>query len=197
MDIGWIACAAVIATNFLIQAFWRPYLKGYGEEKGKRLATNEDIDNVLEQVRAVTRETAAIQAEISGGLWLQQWQLGQKRDSYAHLIDALENIQVQRGSIRRGDADAKQREQDAIDEFRRARAMARLLLPPEVVAGIGQLLRAIRTVDPSSSTEEDYRASKRKIEAARDKVVEIGKVELRLTSIVSGAVVGTGPHSDQ
>ncbi len=180
MDIGWIACGVVIATNFLIQIFWKPYLKSYAEEKGKRLATNEDIENVLEQVRAVTRETAAIQAEISGGLWLQQWHLGQKRDSYTRLIDSLENIQVQRGHIRRGDTGAKQREQDAIEEFRRARALARLMLPAEVVAGIGRLLRTIRAVDPTGSTEEDYLASKRAIEAARDKVVEIGKVELRL-----------------
>jgi hypothetical protein len=187
--IGWITCAAVIATNFLVQVFWKPYLKSYAEEKGKRLATNEDIENVLAQGRSVTRQTAAIQAEISGGLWLQQWHLGQKRDSYARLIDALENIQVQRGNIRRGDLGAKQRELDAIEEFRRARAMARLMLPPEVITGIGRLLRAIRAVDPSSSSPEDYMASKRVIEAARDKVVEIGRAELGLMRTGSETVL--------
>jgi hypothetical protein len=161
MDIGWIACIGVIGSNFLMQIVWKPYLKSYAEEKGRLLATKEDIENVLIQVRAVTRETAAIQAEISGGLWLQQWHLAQKRDSYARLIDALENIQVQRGMIRRGsDPTAKQREQDAIAEFRRARAMARLMLAPEVIVNIGRLLRAIRPIDPSTCKEDDYLISK-------------------------------------
>jgi hypothetical protein len=110
------------------------------------------------------------------------------------LIDTLENIQLQRGNIRKGDTGAKQRELDAIEEFRRARAMARLMLPPQVVEGIGPLLRAIRAVDPSSSTQEAYTASKRTIEAARDKVVEIGRVDLGLSHASSIAVVDPHPE---
>jgi hypothetical protein len=73
--------------------------KSYEEEIGKRLATKEDIDNVLAQVRAVTRETERVKAEISGGLWQEQWHKTQKRDAYVRLIDALENLQLKRGKI--------------------------------------------------------------------------------------------------
>lgn len=195
MNIGWIACAAVIGTNFLIQTIWIPFLKSYAEQKGRQLATKEDIENVLKQVRAVTRETASIQAEISGGLWLQQWHLAQKRDTYARLIGALENIQVQRGMIRMGgDEGAKQREQDAIAEFRLARAMARLMLAPEVILGIEKLLRTIRPIEPSSSSEEDFSKSRKLVEAARDKVVEIGRLELGLNRAPSNGAAATETH---
>lgn len=72
----------------------------YQKERGKRLATKEDIDNVVEQVRAVTRETEIDKAEISGGLWQRQWQMTQKRDSFTRLIDTLENLQLKRSRIR-------------------------------------------------------------------------------------------------
>jgi sugar phosphate isomerase/epimerase len=178
--IGWIACAGVILGNLFFV-----YLGAYLKEKGKRLATKEDVDSVVEQVRAVTRETELIKAEITGGLWQRQWHLAQKRDSYSRLIDALERIQVQRSAIREARDDlavteARRGEQDAIAEFRRARALARLMLSPKVVSGIGRLLRSIRQVDPSSSAEEEYAAAKRIVETARDTVVELGKWELGL-----------------
>jgi len=183
--IGWIACIAVIIISFLGEIVLKPYLKAYAEEKGKRLATKEDIDNVLEQVRAVTRETEIIKAEISGGLWQQQWHLTQKRDCYARLVDALENIQLQRSSLRRAAdgtprAEARQRGEEAILEFRRARALARLILPPDVISGIGRLLRAIDPFDPASCTEDEMATSKKLITAARDRVVDFGRRDLGL-----------------
>ena len=171
MNAGWIACVGVLIISFLVEIVWKSYLKAYAEEKGKRLATKEDIENVIEQVRAVTRETEIIKAEISGGLWLQQWHLTQKRDCYARLIDALESIQLQRSSLRSAVEDdqraaARQRVEEAILEFRRARALARLILPPDVVSGIGRLLRAIRSFDPVSCTAEEYVTSKTLISEA-------------------------------
>lgn len=178
--IGWIACAGVILGNLFFS-----YLQAYLKEKGKRLATKEDIDNVVVQVRAVTKETELIKAEITGGLWQRQWQLAQKRDSYSRLIDALENIQVLRSAIRMAKdddvrAETRRREQEAIAEFRRARALARLMLSPKVVSGIGRLLRGIRPIDPFSSTEAEYLSAKKMIESARDTVVNLGKSELGL-----------------
>jgi hypothetical protein len=165
--------------------------KSYEEETGKRLATKDDIGNVLEQVRMVTKETEIIRAQISEGLWQRQWHLTQKRDCYVRLIDALENIQLQRRGVRKAATDgallapARQRNEDAILEFRRARALARLILSPDVVAGIGRLLRAIEPVDPATCTANEYAAAKALIEAARDKVVSVGKQELGLVETSS------------
>lgn len=185
MNPGWIACIAVVILSFLGEIVFKPYLKAYAEEKGKRLATKEDIDNVLEQVRAVTRETEIIKAEISGGLWQQQWHLTQKRDCYTRLVDALENIQLQRSSLRRAAdgvprAEARQRVEDAILEFRRARALARLILPPEVISGIGRLLRALGPFNPETCTDDEMANSKKLITSARDRVVGFGRRELGL-----------------
>lgn len=165
--------------------------KSYEEETGKRLATKDDIGNVLEQVRMVTKETEIIRAQISSGLWQRQWHLTQKRDCYVRLIDALENIQLQRRGVRKAGtegallAQARQRNDDAILEFRRARALARLILSPGVVAGIGRLLRTVEPVDPATCTADEYSAAKARIEAARNKVVSLGREELGLAETTS------------
>jgi hypothetical protein len=62
---------------------------GYYKEKGKRLATHEDIANVLEQVKAVTRETETIKAQIGTELWSQQTIWNAKRDLYANALSSL------------------------------------------------------------------------------------------------------------
>jgi hypothetical protein len=111
---------------------------------------------------------------------------GQKRDAYVRLIDALECIQVQRGLQRKGVQEAKHGERDAIAEFHRARALARLMLPPEVIVSIGRLLREMKKVDPTTATDPDYFESKERIEHARDAVVKAGKVDLALNPARAG-----------
>jgi hypothetical protein len=185
MDAGWIACVGVVVVSFIFEVVWKSYLKSYAEQKGKQLATKEDIGDVLEQVRAVTRETEVIKAEISGGLWQQQWQLTQKRDCYVRLIDALENIQLQRSRVRAAAegvdrVKAQRHDEEIIMEFRRARALARLILSPEVISSIGRLLRAIAPFDPVSCTDEQFWNTKEIISAARDRVVDLGRLDLGL-----------------
>jgi hypothetical protein len=180
--LGWILCACVLGFQLVIFFFLKPFLTSYGEEKGKRIAANEAIDDLVKEVQKVTKATETIKADIEGGLWLQQWRLGQKRDSYVRLVDAIENLQVQRGMQRRASsdtlADAKQRAEAAILEFRRARALARLMLTPGVVNTIGPLLRQLP--DPNSSTKEEYDKGHRIIEDARDATVNFAKQELHL-----------------
>ena len=64
----------------LISLFVGFYLAGYLREKGKNLATHEDIVKDLAQVRAVTTTTKEIEAKISNDVWDRQkrWEL--KRD---------------------------------------------------------------------------------------------------------------------
>jgi len=60
--------------------------KAYEQEKGKRLATHEDIQNVLAEVRSVTRETESIKAQIGSDLWTRQRVWEQKREIYSNLL---------------------------------------------------------------------------------------------------------------
>src|SRR5208282_4811332 len=53
------------------------YLGAYLKKKGENLATHEDVDKLVEQVRAVTTTTKEIEAKVSGEAWNRQrrWEL--------------------------------------------------------------------------------------------------------------------------
>jgi len=65
---------------------WVHFFSAYFAEKGKRFATSEDIEKVLEEVRRVTTETERIRAQISGELWSRQAHWNEKREIYASLL---------------------------------------------------------------------------------------------------------------
>ena len=68
------------ALGTLVSAFIGSYLASYLKQKGKNFATHEDIDRVVEQVRAVTSATKEIEAKISGELWDKQKQWEMRRE---------------------------------------------------------------------------------------------------------------------
>lgn len=65
------------------------FLNGYSTEKGKNLATHEDIDKLVDQVKAVTQTTKEIEAKISDQVWDRQrrWEL--KRDQILKIADLI------------------------------------------------------------------------------------------------------------
>jgi hypothetical protein len=72
----------LIALGFAAIAggFFGWFLKPYLGKKGQDLATREDMDKVLDEVRALSTTTKKIEAKISGEVWDRQkrWEL--KRD---------------------------------------------------------------------------------------------------------------------
>lgn len=78
--VGALRAQAVIALVAAVGAYFGSYLR----EKGKNLATHEDIDRVV-------RATEDVKAEISGELWERQNRWTFKRDIYVRL---LENLRV-------------------------------------------------------------------------------------------------------
>jgi hypothetical protein len=77
------------AIGTLLSAFVGSFLAAYLSEKGKNLATREDVDNLVEQMSMVTKATKEIEARISGDLWDRQkrWEL--KREI---LFDAIRRL---------------------------------------------------------------------------------------------------------
>jgi hypothetical protein len=77
----WILHQYVVwALVTLVSAFIGSYLAGYLKKKGENLATHEDIDRLVDQVRAVTEATKKIEADISVGVWDKQKRWEMKRE---------------------------------------------------------------------------------------------------------------------
>jgi len=117
------------------------YVGSYLREKGKNLATREDID-------ALVRKTEEIKAEITGDLWVKQKRWNAKWECYAELVVNLgelhtlisEAIGIQSRGPRPGqDAPAFDREvqektaraEAAFAEARKFGSKARLAVGPE------------------------------------------------------------------
>jgi hypothetical protein len=84
MDFTW----ALAAASFLSGGAGA-YLGSYLKKKGENLATHEDIDELVDQVRAVTTTTKEIEAKISNQVWDRQKQWELKREV---LFDAARRL---------------------------------------------------------------------------------------------------------
>ena len=67
-------------VSTLVGAFAGSFLGAYMKKKGENLATHEDIEKLLDQVRAVTTTTKEIEAKISGQMWDRQKRWEVRRD---------------------------------------------------------------------------------------------------------------------
>jgi hypothetical protein len=86
MDTTTIITVPVLSA---IGGWFGSYMQGYMSQKGKNLATHEDIDKLVEQVKAVTQTTKEIEAKISDQVWDRQrrWEL--KRDLILKISDQV------------------------------------------------------------------------------------------------------------
>jgi hypothetical protein len=75
------------------------YLGSYLKRKGENLATHEDIDKLVDQVRAVTTTTKEIEATISGDLWDRQKQWELKREILFDAAKRLHDVENKLSSL--------------------------------------------------------------------------------------------------
>jgi len=107
------------------------YLGSYLKRKGENLATHEDIDKLVGQVRAVTTATKEIEAKISSDVWDRQkhWEL--KRDALFEAMREAATLQekltamhgyYQTEKTRVGDAtpERKKKQVEVFVEFNKA-----------------------------------------------------------------------------
>jgi predicted HNH restriction endonuclease len=92
-----VLSVAALASLWAIRRTLSAYVSGYGQEKGKNLATYEDIDKLVKQVQAVTTATKVIEAKISDEVWTRQrgWEL--RRDA---IFEALKEMATVERSLR-------------------------------------------------------------------------------------------------
>jgi hypothetical protein len=82
LEKGRIAAMRACFQDVLEQAEGR----ARAEERGKRLATHEDIENVLRELRLVTMETEQIKVDISGNAEARRRVWQERRDLYARIM---------------------------------------------------------------------------------------------------------------
>jgi hypothetical protein len=68
----WTGLTIVVFVNVAAITF-TAFFKGYGAKKGENLATHEDIQKLVDQVRAVTAATEEIKAQVSSEQ--REWEL--------------------------------------------------------------------------------------------------------------------------
>jgi hypothetical protein len=72
------------------------YFGSYLKKKGENLATHEDIDRVVDSVRAVTTATKEIEAKISNDVWDRQKRWEVKRDV---LFETTKKIAIAKNAL--------------------------------------------------------------------------------------------------
>src|SRR5690242_3526662 len=70
----------LVALLSLIGGWFGGFFGAYLKKKGENLATHEDIDKVVDQVKAVTEATKTIENKLSGELWDKQKQWEMKKE---------------------------------------------------------------------------------------------------------------------
>ncbi|HXS93189.1 MAG TPA: hypothetical protein VN736_01220 [Candidatus Limnocylindrales bacterium] len=81
------AAIAVVILLWWVKAYFEPYLK----KKAENLATHEDIQRLIEQVR----ETERVKADILQSMWDTQERWTARKDFYCHLTTDLTKILLQ------------------------------------------------------------------------------------------------------
>jgi hypothetical protein len=95
-----------LALTTLIGAFIGSFLGSYLKKKGENLATHEDLDKLVEQVRAVTTTTKEIEAKISTDVWDRQKRWEMKREvlfEATRRLGAVEDSLISLNAGRPGD----------------------------------------------------------------------------------------------
>jgi hypothetical protein len=87
MDFTW-----ALALIPFVSAAAGAYFGGYLKTKGENVATHEDIDKLVDQVRAVTTTTKEIEAKISNEVWDRQRHWEAKRDSLLGAVKSLSSV---------------------------------------------------------------------------------------------------------
>lgn len=87
METWAVVLVCVTSGLNVIAAVFTAFFKGYAEKKGENLATKEDLQDVVNQVKAVTRTTEEIKTELLEATWSKQRHWDMKRDAALNVMN--------------------------------------------------------------------------------------------------------------
>jgi hypothetical protein len=192
------------------------YLSSYLKKKGETLATHEDIDKLVDQVRAVTSATKLIEAKISIDVWSQQqrWDVQKSAllDSLKTLADAdtflwrlvhafssTRKMEMEARNKHRFEADQKYAE--ALDAFWRTKLAIEIVCGRAIadqVQRIDHIFQRVRNRLPRGEYGEIWNEQYLELQAAKRELGQIIRQQLGFDPQLGGGELSlTSPITPQ
>lgn len=172
----------------------------YLTTKAKNLATHEDIDKLVDQVKAVTTATKEIEARISIDVWDRQKQWEMKKEavvSAMHAMGEAENAlglyaaacELDRKTAKEGHRlIASDEWHERIDDFGMKRAMALLVCEPATNDALHAVLRIMRSgANDIENGEKTYVDLELELRPAMVRAFAMARRELGITKNMTDA----------
>jgi hypothetical protein len=185
-----------LGLTTLASAFVGSYVAGYLKKKGENLATHEDIDKLVDQVRAVTTATKEIEERIESSVWSKQRHWEMKRDALFASVQALDRtkaafIELWASQVFEvGDPEHKEErkrvsaekwlaEISRYDETRSSTSLVCRIAVRKALGEASQLFRSSAALVFKSKLDNDeFAAARDPIRDAIKKVYELARAEL-------------------
>jgi hypothetical protein len=196
----------------LVSAFVGSYLASYLKKKGENLATHEDIDKLVDQVRAVTTATKEIEERIESSVWSKQRHWEMKRDALFASVQALDRtktafIELWASQVFEvGDPEYKERKRVSaekwlaeISRYDETRSSTSLVCRVAVRKALGEASQLFRSnaalVFKSKLDNNEFAAVSAATKDAIQKVYELARAELGIVLAEEEAVGVPTSHS--
>ena len=196
----------------LVSAFVGSYLASYLKKKGENLATHEDIDKLVDQVRAVTTATKEIEERIESSVWSKQRHWEMKRDALFATVQALDRtksafIELWASQVFEvGDPEYKERKRVStekwlaeISRYDETRSSTSLVCRIAVRKALGEASQLFRSsaalVFKSKLDNDEFAAASATTRDAIKKVYELARAELGIVLAEEEAVDVPTSHS--
>ncbi len=201
-----------LGLTTLVSAFVGSYLASYLKKKGENLATHEDIDKLVDQVRAVTTATKEIEERIVSSVWSKQRHWEMKRDALFASVQALDRtktafIELWASQVFEvGDPEYKERKRVSaekwlaeISRYDETRSSTSLVCRVAVRKALGEASQLFRSsaalVFKSKHGNDEFAAASAASRDAIKKVYELARAELGIVLSEEEAVDDPTPHS--
>jgi hypothetical protein len=191
----------------LVSAFVGSYLGSYLKKKGENLATHEDIDKLVDQVRAVTTATKEIEERIESSVWSKQRHWEMKRDALFASVQALDRtktafVELWASQIFEGDPEYKERKRVSaekwlaeISRYDETRSNTSLVCGITVRKALGEASHLFRSsaalVFKSKLNNDEFAGISDATRAAIKNVYELARAELGIVLPEAGTVDGS------
>jgi hypothetical protein len=198
----------------LASAFVGSYLASYLKKKGENLATHEDIDKLVDQVRAVTTATKEIEGKIESSIWSKQRHWEMKRDALFASVQALDRtksafIELWASQVFEvGDLEYKERKRVSAEKwlaeislYDETRSSTSLVCGIAVCKALGEASQLFRSraslVFKSKLDNDGFAAVRAATGDAIQKVYDLARAELGIALPEEETANSNTPHSSE